>query len=138
MKNFSVLIQNNLSEINIAIQKFEEFCIVNDISESIRQKIQVVFDEMLNNVISYGYPEKNKEEIKIDGIIEEEKIVIKIIDNGIPFDPWNLSSPDTSSGVEDRVIGGLGIHLVRNLMDEVSYRHENNHNIVSVIKYLSK
>jgi sigma-B regulation protein RsbU (phosphoserine phosphatase) len=57
-------------------------------------------------------------------------------DDGIPFNPFARSEADTSQSLEDREIGGLGIHLIRNIMDEASYKRRNDQNVVNLIKKL--
>ena len=60
-----------------------------------------------------------------------------VADDGIPFNPLSIAPPDTGLSVEDRRIGGLGIHLVRNIMDEVTYNRRTDRNVVILVKYLS-
>jgi anti-sigma regulatory factor (Ser/Thr protein kinase) len=59
-----------------------------------------------------------------------------MVDDGLPFNPLGIEAPDTELGLEEREIGGLGIHLVRNMMDKVSYRRRIDKNVITVIEYL--
>ena len=63
--------------------------------------------------------------------------MVTITDDGIPFDPFSVKTPDTDLSIDEREIGGLGIHLVRNMMDKVSYQRKDNKNIVNLIKVLN-
>ena len=74
--------------------------------------------------------------MQIDAVIREGSLDFIISDTGIPFDPTAAPEADTSLGVEDRPIGGLGIFLVRKIMDKVSYRRENGKNILSMTKFI--
>ena len=60
-----------------------------------------------------------------------------ISDDGIPFNPFRCESPDTEAALEERKVGGLGIHLVRNLMNKVTYQRRVDRNILSLVKYLN-
>ena len=98
-------------------------------------QILVAAEEPLMNVISYAYPD-NTGNVEITYDIEEDKgFVVEIIDWGIPFDPLSLSDPDVNAPMEDREVGGLGIYMMRKIMDEVSYRREQGQNILTLVKY---
>jgi anti-sigma regulatory factor (Ser/Thr protein kinase) len=100
-------------------------------------KIQVAAEEALVNVISYAYPDDGGDiEIRCNarGV---EGLVIEIIDWGTPFDPLLLPEPDTEAPPEEREVGGLGIHIMRNIMDEVSYEREGDRNILTLTKYIN-
>jgi len=97
-------------------------------------------DELLNNVISYGYEEEAEHEIGITMTMIPDRVTIVITDDGRPFNPFNKLAPDTTSSLEDREIGGLGIHLVRNLMSKVAYRREEGtvaKNIITLVKCIN-
>lgn len=100
-------------------------------------KIQIAAEEALVNVISYAYPDDGGDvEIRCNAR-GAEGLVIEIIDWGIPFDPLSLPEPDTEAPPEERNIGGLGIHIMRNIMDEVSYKREGDRNILTLTKYIN-
>lgn len=97
-------------------------------------RIQLACEEVLVNVINYAYPGKNGDlEIAIESV--EKGLKITVADSGIPFDPLSLPMPDINAPMEERRIGGLGIYLMRKIMDEVTYRRENDRNILTMVKY---
>lgn len=97
-------------------------------------RIQVAAEEALVNVISYAYPDDGGDvEIRCNAK-GAEGLVIEIIDWGIPFDPLSLPEPDIEAPPEERELGGLGIHIMRNIMDEVSYKREGDRNILTLLK----
>jgi serine/threonine-protein kinase RsbW len=97
-------------------------------------KIQVAAEEALVNVISYAYPDDGGDvEIRCNAK-GAEGLVIEIIDRGVPFDPLSLPEPDIEATPEERELGGLGIHIMRNIMDEVSYKREGDRNILTLVK----
>jgi anti-sigma regulatory factor (Ser/Thr protein kinase) len=98
--------------------------------------INLALEEAITNVIMYAYPKGEGGQVQIDAVIREGSLDFIISDTGIPFDPTAAPEADTSLGVEERPIGGLGIFLVRKIMDKVSYRRENGKNILSMTKFL--
>ena len=98
--------------------------------ERIRE-IELALEEALVNIFNYAYP-KGAGDVEVIGGVENDDWIIEIIDSGIPFDMTSLSDPDLTAGVEERKIGGLGIFLVRQMVDEVRYRREKDRNILTL------
>ena len=97
--------------------------------------MNIALDELLNNIISYGYNDKDVHEIEIKIELRSERLIIIINDDGIPFNPFIADAPDMKTSVEEKSIGGLGIHIVKNLMDECDYKRNINNNIITLIKH---
>ena len=97
----------------------------------------LVFDDLLNNVISYAYDEGEEHVIEIRVELSPDRLAVRITDDGHPFNRFGRTSPDTALALEEREIGVLGIHLVQNLMDEVYYTRRTDRNVVVLVKYLS-
>lgn len=105
---------------------------------------QVIFDiiltaeEILVNVMSYAYPEGQEGSLEVTCELYEnsgtKKVKFVFTDEGKDFDILDKETPDLSAPIEDRKIGGLGIYLVKTLMDDVSYVRTDNKNILSIIK----
>lgn len=98
-------------------------------------QIELASEEAIVNVIEHAYPE-NGGEIKIAVLAEPKtRIVITISDQGDPFDPLAEAEPvDLSASLEERAVGGLGIHFIRKCLDEVSYRREGAWNVLTLVK----
>ena len=96
--------------------------------------IRVVCDEVLANVIAHGFPDLGEHEIEVSVELAGRRLVLSVSDDGVPFDPLAVASPDTSQPLEDRSIGGLGIHLVRHLVDDVTYERRGERNVLTVVK----
>ncbi len=113
---------------------------VEEITESIHLDQQTVMslnlalEEAVSNVILYAYPKGSSGIVDIEAIVRKDKVDFIITDNGVPFDPTNAPDVDVTLGVEERQIGGLGIYLVRTIMDSVSYKREEGKNILSMTK----
>jgi sigma-B regulation protein RsbU (phosphoserine phosphatase) len=130
-------IKNHLSEIGQVKKRFNTFSEQYGISTPIRRKMNMVFDEMLNNITTHAYHDEDEHDIEIKVELSENRLTVSIADDGIPFNPIGVEAPDTELSLEERKIGGLGIHLVRNLMDKVSYQRRIDKNIVTFVKHLN-
>ncbi len=101
-------------------------------------QINLALEELAMNTASYGYPEgRGFEEGQIDVRIlrQGSELKIEYSDNGIAFDPFREApDPDTSTSLSERRVGGLGIHFVRTMMDEVAYRRADGRNQITLIK----
>ena len=133
--NISINIENKLTEITTAIDQFESFGMEHSIPMAIIQKFNIAFDEMLNNVISYGYDDDEKHSIDVEVELKGERLIITLVDDGIPFNPFRNDPPDTMLSVEERGIGGLGVHIVKSLMDEYEYKRNADKNIITLVKF---
>lgn len=98
--------------------------------------LRLVLEELVVNVVNYAYGEGGDGPLDITVENRDDAIVITLTDQGVPFNPLEQEAPDTDLPPEDRPIGGLGIFLVREMMDNVSYRYEDGHNILTVGKGL--
>jgi anti-sigma regulatory factor (Ser/Thr protein kinase) len=90
------------------------------------------------NIISYGYVDKARHEIGIKVSLTHDAVVIVIMDDGLPFNPFTREEPDTELSIEERGIGGLGIHLVKNVMDEAYYKRHVDRNVITIVKYIEQ
>jgi sigma-B regulation protein RsbU (phosphoserine phosphatase) len=134
-----IRIANKLEEIVRANDEFNEFAARHDLPDKLQQKLNLVFDELLNNTITYGFDDDREDhEIGIDVRLTEDMISLVIWDDGKPFNPFEEFAPDTTLSVSERPIGGLGIHLVRNLMDEISYKRHGERNELTLRKKIDK
>ena len=107
--------------------------------EDLLFKVKLVVEEIGLNIIDYGYAGKQSGEIEIRFLYDKETLTIDIIDEAEPFDPLTESPvPNTSAQIEERPIGGLGVHLVKKMMDEVRYVREGNCNRLTLKAQLSQ
>jgi sigma-B regulation protein RsbU (phosphoserine phosphatase) len=135
-KVFSIKIPNSLGEIDTVNNAFTDFAQQSGIDNSVVQKIKLVFDELLNNTISYGYKDEAEHFIEVGVDLLEGRLRVTIEDDATPFNPLSNETPDTTLDIDERDIGGLGIHLVRNMMDEMTYKRGIDKNIITLIKHL--
>lgn len=131
-------VANHLSENARVKEHFDTFSQHYGIPEQVRLKMNVVFDELLTNIMSYAYRDTAKHSIGIKVELSVDRLKVSMVDDGIPFNPLGIESPDTALPLEEREIGGLGIHLVRRMMDKVTYRRRIDKNVITVVEYLNK
>ena len=102
---------------------------------SLLYQVKLVLEEVIVNIVNYGYEERGGHRIDVDLISEPDTLTIKIADDGRAFDPLSQAPrPDVDASLEDRPIGGLGVYLVQTLMDEAHYRREQDRNHLTLIK----
>ena len=117
-------------------QAVVDFCAKHDLNDDIVFTLDLCIEELVTNIIKYAYVDRATHPIQIDLDFMEGQIVLEIRDDGRPFDPTQLPEPDLNVPLEERAIGGLGIHLVRNYMNSMEYRREANQNITTLKKSL--
>jgi len=123
-----------ISEVVVA---FERFSAENRVGDAVRRPIQVVLDELLSNTVRCGRVPGRELTIDVDFRLDGEMLRVAIADDGVPFDPLGCEAPDTTLDLEDRPVGGLGILLVRSLVDEITYDSEGGRNRVRLGKRLA-
>ncbi len=130
-------IRPDLSEIDRVNAAFNDFAVAHGLAPAVRRKMNLVFDELLNNTMSYGFDDGQDGVIEIDVEVDADRLVVTIRDNGRPFNPFGAVVPDTTLSVDERQIGGLGVHLVRNVMDEFAYHRQTDRNVIVLTKRLT-
>jgi len=127
-------IKNQIAELARVEEQFEAFCTQYQIPDPARQKVSIVLDELLNNVVNYAFTDENEHLIDVNFVLTGNRLVITIHDDGVPFNPFELDPPDISLSLDERAIGGLGIFLVRQMMDEYLYTRHIGKNVVRLVK----
>jgi len=108
------------------------------LSKKLIFEMNLALDELFTNIITYGFRDDKKHTIKIHIVAEHNQLKLRIEDDGIPFDPAMVESPDLACKIEDCRIGGLGIHLIKNLMDEIRYERVNDMNLLYLTKHIAQ
>ncbi|HNX04031.1 MAG TPA: SpoIIE family protein phosphatase [Opitutales bacterium] len=108
------------------------------IPDSETMALNLALEEWFVNVVSYAYTDSARHEVTFRLWKEGLRIVVAVEDDGQPFDPTAQATPDTSAGIGERSIGGLGIHFIRKTMNSMGYRRANGRNIVVIEKIISE
>jgi len=129
-------LDDRLSEIARIAESVSSFCAARGVSDDAAYKINLALEELLTNTISYGFGDGKTHSIDIELRHDGDGVTVEIVDDGEPFDPNSLPTPDLGASIEDRRIGGLGVHFVKTVMDEVRYRRDGGRNRITLRKRL--
>ena len=131
-----LVLHNDIQQIPQLAEFVETIADEAGIDQSLAMSLNLALEEAVSNVILYAYPEGSDGLVDIEAIIRKDRLDFCITDSGKPFDPTKKEDADITLGVEERQIGGLGIYLVRNIMDSLSYERKDDKNILSMTKKL--
>ncbi|BCH27601.1 ATP-binding protein [Mesorhizobium sp. L-8-3] len=127
-------VPNDAGAIPGVLAQIDAFCARHAIAREDVEGIDVAVDEVLSNAIAYAFRDGHAHEIFVTSTAEPGRLVIEISDDGVPFDPLAVPPPDLSADLEARQVGGLGMHFVRNLLDDVAYKRVNGWNVLTLRK----
>jgi anti-sigma regulatory factor (Ser/Thr protein kinase) len=125
---------NDLAAMDGLAEAVERFAAAHRLPADVVNALQVAVDEIVTNAITHGYGPGVRGEIAVRLRRCSDSVVLEIEDDGVPFDPLQAPPPDLGLPAAERPIGGLGIHFVRNLMDEVSYARRDGRNLLKLVK----
>ena len=116
-------IKNDIHELSMMNQFLEEAGEELGLSTAFMMSLNLVMEEAVSNIIFYAYKGDVEDAVDISLVREGGELIVTLIDHGIAFDPTLRKDPDITLSAEDRPIGGLGIFLIKKIMDEVSYQN---------------
>jgi len=125
-----ISVVNIFENIEKIVEHFDGFCTTNSIPMPVNQKINLSLDDLVNNIISYGYRDDLEHVIDIQFKLFENRLMVLVEDDGVPFNPFDSDGADITLSIDDRDIGGLGIHLIKKLMSSCNYQRKANKNVV--------
>jgi sigma-B regulation protein RsbU (phosphoserine phosphatase) len=126
----SVLLRNDLSELQRLNQIVTEFAERHCLASELVFRLTLVLEEIITNVISYGYDDGLEHQISVRLSLKDPNMKVEVEDDGRSFNPLEAPPPDMGKPLTEMQVGGLGIHLVREMMDELEYRRENHKNLL--------
>jgi sigma-B regulation protein RsbU (phosphoserine phosphatase) len=132
----SIVLPNNVQATPRLAAFVEEMCEAVGFGPSDTTMINLAVEEAVVNVMKYAYPPDTKGDVTIEAVSNDVRLKFTIIDSGAPFDPTVQSQVDTTLSAMERPIGGLGIHLVRQIMDSINYERMDNLNVLTLRKKL--
>ncbi len=124
--------ENDLSSISKLAEVIEQFGTANQLPKSVAMNLNLILEELIANTIYYGYDDHELHHIFLALHLDDGHISATITDDGIPFNPLEAPEVDTDAILEDRTVGGLGIHFVRSLASEIGYERQANNNVTRV------
>ncbi len=127
-------IKNDIEELNRLALFIEELGERRGFDMALVMNLNIALEEVVSNIILYAYSQRADEEIVIRCSEVDNSLIFTISDSGVAFDPTQVDEADVTLSAEERRIGGLGIFLVRQIMDEVKYKRVESENILIITK----
>ena len=138
LQHRSITLPNDVNAVPELAQFVEEMCEVSGFDPSETMMLNLAMEEAVVNVMHYAYPIGTRGDILVEATVNDLRLKFTITDSGKPFDPTAKEDTDISLSAEDRPIGGLGIHLVRQIMDSINYERLGGKNVLTLRKQLNK
>lgn len=137
-KSYSFKLKSDLAELDTLSQHVQKFGRSFGLSKKFLFEINLALDELFTNIISYGYQDESDHLIEISITPQNNSLELCIEDDGVPFNLTDIEDPDLPCDIESCKIGGLGIHLIKNLMDNVCYNRCKGKNRLILTKKLEE
>ena len=128
----SLTIRNDVSELKRLFQATECFMEEHRLSPGCQYAALLALEEMITNIIKYGYDDQGGHDIVVALRADGRNLHIRLEDDGHEFDPMAAPDPEKGKPLHEMKIGGLGIHLVRNMVDDITYSRENGRNLLNI------
>lgn len=133
-KERHLILHNDIQQIPQLAEFMETIAEEKGLSQNDTMSLNLALEETVTNVILYAYPDGSDGLVDIEAVLREHTLEFIITDSGVPFDPTAAPEADVTLSAEERSIGGLGIYLVRQLMDEIHYQRIDDKNVLTLIK----
>ena len=130
--DLSLTLRNHPSEISRLVDRLEAFGAEAGLPPDVTFRLTLSLDEIVSNVIRHGFNDHTEHSIAVRLDVADGMVTATVVDDGEPFDPRGAPVPDLDAPLEERQAGGLGMHLVRETMDEIDYRREDGRNVLTV------
>jgi anti-sigma regulatory factor (Ser/Thr protein kinase) len=134
--SYSFELKSDLSELETLCQHLNKFGQITGLSLTCATDINVCIDELFTNIVSYGFADDQEHIIRFTINLDKNVLTIEIEDDGVPFNPLKKKDPEFPADLMDARIGGLGIHIVKKLMDDIDYKRKRGWNSLTMRKHL--
>jgi anti-sigma regulatory factor (Ser/Thr protein kinase) len=123
--------RREIARLGRLVDQFGEEC---GLSEDATASINLMIDEVVSNVINYGYDDTLEHKIDVNVVLDGDLVTVRIEDDGKPFNPLDAPQPNLDLPIEERPIGGLGVFIVKSTADSLDYRRDGGRNVVTMTK----
>jgi serine/threonine-protein kinase RsbW len=137
MNHVETTIRNRREEFSRVVEAVDQLAAEHHLDAEVVGDMQVALDELLTNIVDYGYTDDAEHEIYIRLRVLDNALEATIEDDGVPFNPLESAALDTSAPLRERRVGGVGLHFVKNLMNEVRYDRIGDRNRLVLRKKLT-
>jgi len=126
--DFCFDLKNKLSELKTLCRHLEDCSNMMGLPQKCLFEINLGLDEVFTNIISYGFEDESEHQIKFTLAKDKETLVVQVEDDGVPFNPLDVPGPELSQDLDSINIGGLGIHLITKMIDDIDYQRVEGKN----------
>lgn len=130
------LVALRLRDVPHVLDGVEEFCRAQRLAKETSLDLRLVAEEVLTNIVQYAHVGTEERPVELRLSASGGSLRMEFRDEGAPFNPLDAPMPDLDTGPEARAIGGLGVHLVRSLVDEARYSREGSVNVFVLMKHV--
>lgn len=130
----AITLSNRLSDVSATMRRIEDFSLRHEVPAPVVQALLLALEESLVNIITHGYQDDHSHEIEVMLTLDETDLCVEIKDDGMAFDPRTVPPPDLSIPADQRPIGGLGVWLILQMMDDIEYSRDGTTNRLRLIK----
>jgi len=127
---FVVTLTNHPEQLGLLHRRLEQFGRAHNLPAKMMFQLNLALEELFTNIVSYGYADQAEHTIQIHLAMEKGSLIVRVEDDGVPFNPDQAQSPDLKCPLEERQIGGLGVHFIKKFMDKMVYERRNGKNIL--------
>jgi anti-sigma regulatory factor (Ser/Thr protein kinase) len=121
-------LRNDPAETERVTASVTEFGARHALPDRIVSHVNLALDEAITNIVFYAYDDADDHEITVRISLAHGMLTAELVDDGRAFDPLQVAAPNLAAPLEERAVGGLGIHLIRHLIDDIQYRREGDRN----------
>lgn len=131
-----LIVKNQLEDLMTINAFLEELGTEWEIPDAMVMTLLLVIEEAFTNVVNYAFTDDLAHDIELKVVKQDDLIRLSLLDDGVPYDPTGKEDPDTGLSVQERQIGGLGIFLIKQMMDHVTYERRDGRNVLIMEKQL--
>ena len=128
----SISFANDMRELTHVLQVVNVFLEPRELQSKLVYAVNLILEEILMNIIRYGYDDEDSHEIEVQIELEEDEVALTVRDDGKEFNPLTIPGPNRSKSAMDRIEEGLGLQFVRHMRNAMEYRREGEKNILSI------
>ena len=134
--NYSFELKRNLSELKALCEHLINFGQITGLSKDCLWEMNICLDEAFTNIVSYGFADDMEHLIKFTIGRDNDVLILRVEDDGIPFNPLAQKDPETATDLLNIKVGGLGIHLIKKIMDDIFYKRNQGKNRLILKKFI--
>jgi len=134
--NLSIKLKNRLNELDKLKAAVSKMSATTSCTKRNSKEINLILEELFTNVVNHSFNDDKEHDIDLSLSCDDKSLIIRMEDDGKPFDVTAAAAPDTKCAIEKRSVGGLGIHFIKHFIDDCKYYRKKGKNIVVLIKYM--